>query len=142
MSYAPDEYDRGPADQGVQTPEAKLRERRQSDPRGPVRRPAGAAAPADHLPPMKALGTKPVEVQFEGRSWLVVPTILDDWEFVEKQLDGTLDPNDLPAQYRAMLGDEGYDELKEHVRSVYGYVSARVLGSFMQAVQERIDSGN
>lgn len=123
------------------TPEQKLAARQaqaRDEGRGPVR-------PQDHQSPrghMKAYGTRPVDIEFLGKIWTVIPTVLDDWDLIEKQADGTMEQMSLPSQYRAMLGYEAYEELKAAVREEEGYVSARVLGSFLQVVQEKLDGGN
>ena len=141
MSQHPYEHE-GPVQDVGPTPEQKVAARRvqaREQGRGPV---AQGRRPQDHRPTMSAYGLKPVAVEYEGHTYMVVPSVLDDWELIERQAEGTLEEMSLPDQYREMLGEDGYQELKENVRDKHGYVSARILGGFMQAVQEQLDGGN
>ena len=81
-------------------------------------------------------------MEFDGFIYSVDPSVLDDWELLEAEADGVLEEMSLIDQYRAMLGDAGYQELKANVRETYGYVSGRIMGGFMAAVQDQVDSGN
>jgi len=101
--------------------------------------------PDDHKPKdddFKPYGTRPVDVDFLGQTWTVIPTVLDDWDMVEKQAAGLVEEISLPSQFLSMLGYDQYEELKEVVKAKHGYLSARVMGGFMQTVQKQLDSGN
>lgn len=128
----------------LQTPRQKLEERRaQNADRGLAPR-----RPQDRRRAEKKRAFEPlpetVEVEFHGFLYEVDPSILDNWELLEAEADGTLEELSLPDQYRAMLGNDGYEELKDNVRSLdpRGRLSARIMAAFMQAVQEEVQGGN
>lgn len=83
-----------------------------------------------------------VEVEFDGFLYVVDPTILDDWELMERIESGEQEEQELPAQYLAMLGPDGYEELKENVREKHGRVSLVVMSGFMEAVMKEAFRGN
>ena len=131
-----------PVEGEVLTPRQKLEGRRQvqADRGLAPRRPGDRQKPQKEKP--RALGKERIDVEFDGFIYSVDPSVLDDWELLEAESDGVLEEMSLIDQYRAMLGDAGYEELKANVRETYGYVSGRIMGGFMAAVQDQVDSGN
>lgn len=91
-------------------------------------------------PRFVALGNESIVVEYEGADWLVNPAALDDWEDVENALSETQPKSELQDIYdtimRVFEGDhERYLTLKEHLRSIYGYVSANLMIGFVQQVR-------
>lgn len=128
----------------VQTPRQKLEERRAVN----ADRGLAPRRPQDRRRAEKKRAFEPLpeslEVEFEGFLYDVDPSILDDWELLEAEADGTLEEQSLPDRYRAMLGDDGYEELKANLRAAdpRGRLSARLMASFMERVQEEVQGGN
>ena len=128
----------------VITPRQKLEARRAEN----ADRGLAPRRPQDRLRAQKRKAFEPLpetlEVEFEGFVYEVDPSILDDWELLEAEADGTLEEQSLPDRYRAMLGDDGYEELKANLRAAdpRGRLSARLMASFMERVQEELQEGN
>lgn len=78
--------------------------------------------PQDHKP--KQVGFDPDqerEFDYEGRSWTITPSALDDYEFLDmlgRAQDG--DPTQYPRAMRRLLGDKQTDLAIQVMRESYG----------------------
>lgn len=96
-------------------------------------------------PTFVAYGLDPILVEYEGRDWMITPAALDDWDDVEDAAAGKAPTNeaaDIIETIKALFDNEQarYDELKAHLKSVYGYVPGQLMLGFVAEARKAAES--